>query len=265
MNVLIAAILFLLLVTSQRITALGELPLVGGDFFSKLLYVNVALVAFNLLPAFPMDGGRLLRAALAMRMDYVRATQIAATIGQAMAVVFVVLGFFYNWFLLFIAFFVYLGAQQEGHHVQIRALLRGIPVREAMITRFGTLSPIDPLSVAVDELLAGHQQDFPVVDGGRVTGVLLRRDLMQALAEGKQGARVGDVMKGDCGTVVESAMLEATFESMRQQHCPTLPVVRNDELVGMVTLENVGEWMMIHSSLRHAKARGEIIDILGSE
>jgi hypothetical protein len=117
--------------------------------------VNVLLVAFNLLPAFPMDGGRVLRALLAMRMDYARATQLAATVGQGMALVFVAVGLFINPFLLFIALFVWIGATQEAAFTQVRSALAGIPLQRVMVTDFRTLMTGDSLERAVELLLAG--------------------------------------------------------------------------------------------------------------
>jgi Zn-dependent protease/CBS domain-containing protein len=261
-NVVIAAILFAVIGVLIGLAAFTDWQLVGGNFLVSLMVLNLGLVVFNLLPAFPMDGGRVLRALLAKRLDYVQATQIAASVGQAAAIVFAVLGLFgSNWFLLFIALFVYLGAQQEAHVVQVRSLLRGVPVRAAMITRFQALSETDPLSMALDELLAGHQQDFPVLAQERIAGLLTRNDLMAAVAQGRQNAAVGEVMRRDCMMVDEGEMLEATFERMRAGQCSALPVLRAGRLVGMITLENVGEWLMIHSAFRHATPRGAVEDI----
>lgn len=262
-NVAIAAALFLSLELTAGLRPLSEAVRVGGNFADQLMWVNVVLVAFNLLPAFPMDGGRVLRALLARRLEYVRATQIAANVGQGMAVLFGIVGLFYNPMLMFIALFVFLGAQEEAHHVQLRSLLRGVPIRDAMITRFITLAEDDTLATAVRELLAGSQQDFPVVRDGGVVGVLPRQDLVRALAEQGQGTRVGDVMRRDCATAEDSEMLESAFQRMRQASCPTLPVLRGGRLVGIVTLENVGELLMINSAYRAAVARGRVEDIFG--
>ncbi len=249
-NVGIAAALFgaILLVYGPRQIASADF--LEGNLLVGLLAANVLLAGFNMLPAFPMDGGRVLRALLATQLDYVRATNIAATVGQAMAVVFGILAFTTgNWILLFIALFVYLGAQGETHMAKIRGLLRGVPVREAMITRFRVLSEDDTISTVMGELLAGSQQDFPVVSEEQIIGTLTRKDVLSALAEGNTHARVGDIMARECRLVDESEMLEDTYLRMRETDCSTLPVVRRGQLIGMVTLENVGEWLMIHSAL----------------
>ena len=150
----------------------------------QLFWVNVSLVVFNMVPAFPMDGGRVFRALLAMRLDYVQATQIAASIGQAIALVFGLLGLLYNPFLIFIALFVWLAGNQEAGLVLIRSALGNIPVMRAMITDFRALHPDDPLKRAVGHVLAGFQQDFPVVDGrpaGRRTHPQRPRDCTGAV------------------------------------------------------------------------------------
>ena len=264
-NVVIAAVLFAVLALiggSLNLLAATDMTVDAFQnfdaFLARLMYVNLFLVLFNAIPAFPMDGGRVLRAVLAhFSGDYVRATQVAASVGQMLAIAFGFIGLFgQNPFLVFIALFVFLGAQEEAHLVQMRSLIKGLPVRAAMMTRFRALSPDDSLAVATTELLAGAQQDFPVVSDGRVVGVLRRGDVISALAEGGAG-HVGDVMQADCGVVEDTEMLAATFQRMRDGGCPALPVVHEGQLVGMITLENVGELMMINSALRqgHAPAR----------
>ena len=180
-NVVLAVGIYLMLAMGQGVSALQEVMRVGGGFLDQLFWVNVSLAAFNLLPAFPMDGGRVLRAVLAMRSDYVRATQTAATIGQGMAFVFAFLGLFFNPFLIFIALFVWLAATEEASLVQFRSALDGIPVKRAMITHFRTLRPDETLAQAVEHVAAGFQQDFPVVDDGHLVGVLTRHGLTTAL------------------------------------------------------------------------------------
>jgi Zn-dependent protease len=262
-NVVIAAILFVGVVLFQGIGSLREVHLVNGRFLTQMMYVNVALFGFNLLPAFPMDGGRVLRALLATRMEYVRATQTAASVGQAMAIFFAVAGVFYNWFLLFIAIFVYLGAQAEAHHTALQSITRGVPVRAAMITRFRSLAETDRLSKVVQELLSSDQQDFPVTRDGRVVGVLTRPDLIRGLTDRGPESTVEDAMQRDFDLVSDSDMLDRVFEPMRARSVRAVPVERNGELVGMLTLENIGEWMMINCALRRCAPRGSIESLFG--
>jgi Zn-dependent protease/predicted transcriptional regulator len=221
-----------------------------GNLVEKLMWVNVMLAVFNMLPAFPMDGGRVLRALLATRMEYVRATQIAATIGQAMALVF---GFFGSLhlqpFLLLIALFVWMGAAQESSMVQMKKALGGIPVKRLMITEFHTLSPGDTLGQAIEHVLAGTQQDFPVVDEGRVAGVLTRDALLAGLAKSGPSAPVGTVMETTFETADPYEMVENVFVRLQSCECRTVPVLRGEKLVGIVTMENVAEFLMIEAAL----------------
>ncbi|MGH7791798.1 MAG: site-2 protease family protein, partial [Thermodesulfobacteriota bacterium] len=182
-NVVIAMVLYIWLQSTNSFEPLSELSMTSGSFIERLLVVNIFLVLFNMIPAFPMDGGRVLRAILAMRMNYVRATQIAATLGQGIAFLFGFIGLFSNPFLLFIALFVWIGAAQEASITQIKSALGGIPVNRAMITDFRTLNTNDKLSRAIELILSGSQQDFPVVDGSRVVGVLTQADLLVALTQ----------------------------------------------------------------------------------
>lgn len=251
-NVVIAALLLPVILLLPGLASEGGIPLLGGgSFLFNLAGVNVFLVIFNLIPAFPMDGGRVLRAVLAwVSGDYVRATQAAATVGQGVAIVFGLLGLMGGYpMLIFIALFVFVGAQEEARMVQMRSAFRGVPVRQAMMTQFRALQPGDSLEVAVQELLAGAQQDFPVVEGGQVVGVLLRADLMKALAEGRRDALVGDVVHRDGTVAEETEMLDGALERMRDNECSSVPVMRGGQIVGMITLENVGELAMIHSAL----------------
>jgi Zn-dependent protease/CBS domain-containing protein len=249
-NVLIAAAIYVGLALGRGPIGPTQAAEVGAGFLDQMLWVNVSLAVFNLLPAFPMDGGRVLRALLAMRMDYVRATHLAASIGQGMAILFAFAGLFSNPFLLFIALFVWVGAAQEANMVQLRSALAGIPVMRAMITDFRTLRPDDSLSAAAEHVLSGFQQDFPVVDGQRVVGVLTRNDLVTALSNAGPATPVGDAMHRDYVSTDPREMLERAFERLQECHCHTLPVVRNGELVGLLTSENVTEALMIQEALR---------------
>jgi Zn-dependent protease/predicted transcriptional regulator len=252
-NVVLAVIFGALVVALSGTEALGSLALMEGRLLPRLFWVNVVLVLFNLLPAFPMDGGRVLRALLHFRMDYVHATQTAATVGQGMALLFGFIGLLGgNPFLIFVALFVWIGAAAEASMVQIKAGLGGIPASRAMIRDFRTLSPDDSLAVATEHILAGFQQDFPVVEDSRVVGVLTRSDLIQALSREGEKGRVGEVMQRRFETAEPGEMLENVFARLQECDCHSLPVVKDGKLIGMITMDNVGEFLMIQAALRGA-------------
>lgn len=262
-NVVIALLLFVYLYSTSNLVPLETLGMTEGSLLERLMIVNIMLVVFNLLPAFPMDGGRVVRALLANWLDYTDATQIAAALGQGMALVFGFIGFFFiHPFLLFIAFFVWIGAEQEASMVRMKSALGGIPVLRAMITEFHTLSPESPLSEAVELIIRGSQQDFPVVEEGRVVGVLTRSDLMKALANQDTQSTVSTIMKSDFTIVHPYDMLESAFARLQECQCQTIPVVKDNRLVGLITSENIGEFMMIQSAL-HSKKSAQPSELLG--
>jgi len=223
----------------------------GGGLVAQLLTINIMLVLFNLLPAFPMDGGRVLRALLATRLSYARATQVAANVGQGFAFIFGFIGLLWNPFLLFIALFVYIGASQEAALAQMKDVSRRFPVSSAMVREFRTLSEDATLQEAVDALLATSQHDFPVVDdSGNVAGLLTRQDLIGALRKNDPALRVGDVMRRDIPTVTTGTRFEEAFRIMQECNCPAVPVLdRMKRLVGLLTPENVTELMMVQSAM----------------
>jgi CBS domain-containing protein len=228
----------------------------SGGMLAQLMRINVWLVLFNLLPAFPMDGGRVVRALLATRLNYARATQIAATIGQACAFIFGFAGLFGNPMLIFIALFIYIGASQEAAVAQMRDVSRGMPVSSAMVREFRTLTTDTTLFEAVDALLATSQHDFPVVDAsGGIAGVLLRKDLIGALRKDDPTVRVGDIIRRDVPTVTTGTPFDDAFRLMQESNCPALPVLDGmQRLVGLLTPENVSELMMVHSALPRRRA-----------
>ncbi len=221
-----------------------------GNLAQQVLVANVALCLFNLIPAFPMDGGRALRAALSFLLPEDRATNAAAAVGQAIAILFGALGLFTsNWVLVFIALFVFLGASQEAAFHRRRAMVLGRTAREAMITRFEVLAPQDTLGRAAEHLLATCQQDFPVLDAwNRVAGVLPRSVLMQGLArEGASGA-VLDVMRREFPTVLPDADLAEVLKVLQADPMVPVLVLEEERLLGMITLENLTEFIEIAKS-----------------
>ena len=267
-NVVIAALLGLALWT-MRIPLVPSEPAGGSPGWAGLgpdpvagvlvwlFAINVGMIAFNLIPAFPMDGGRVLRAALAARMPYVRATRIAATIGQGIALIFGVVGLFKGLpMLMFVALFVFLAAGEEQALVRTRSTMTGLPARAAMLSEFDVLRADDPLQRAIDLLIAGSQQEFPVLENGRPIGVLTRNDLVRGLQRGGVTSPVRDAIQPD-GLVAEPGEpLEEVFQRMREGGRSALPVVSNGDLVGLLTLENVGDLLLVQDALRrHAGTR----------
>ncbi|MBI5686645.1 MAG: site-2 protease family protein [Verrucomicrobia bacterium] len=248
-NVVIAVLLFGWLTLTGTWEPLSSLSTTQGNLVERLLAVNVFLVLFNLLPAFPMDGGRVLRSLLALRLEYARATRIAATIGQGMAVLFGFVGLFGNPMLLFIAFFVWIGAAQEAGAAEMKSALAGIPVREAMVTEFSTLSPQATLGDAAQLILAGSQRDFPVVDRGNAVGVLVHEDLFEALGKAGEHASVESVMQREFQTANPGDLLDFALSRLRSERGTPLLVMESGGLRGLLTTDNLGEFLMIRAAL----------------
>ncbi len=248
-NVAIASALWLLLSAAGGAAPLPELDVAKGPFLERLLLVNLFLAGFNLIPAFPMDGGRVLRALLATRLSYVRATELAAGVGQAIALLFAFVGLFTNPFLVFIALFVWLGASSEAAMAQMRSAFSGLPVSRAMLTEFAVLAPGDPLSRAVELTLSGSQSDFPVLDAGRPVGVLRQGDLLAGLSQQGAEAPVAAFMRPGVEIVEPSEMLDDVFARLQDHETRTLPVMRGGSMVGLLTLENLGELVRIQAAM----------------
>lgn len=248
-NGIIAFGLFLGLLAYSASQPLGNLLSLSTTLAGQLLVANVFLILFNLLPAFPMDGGRVLRALLALRMDYVRATTIAARIGQGMAFVFGVVGLFTNPFLLLIAVFVWFGAGQEAAAASMRASLGGTTVREAMLTDFDTLEASDTLGKAATLTLRGSQAEFPVLNEGRLLGVLSQADLLAGLREHGETSPVVTVLPRESSLIAPNAPLDQVVGSELIGLSGAIAVQEDGRLVGLLTLENIRELVLIRSSL----------------
>lgn len=251
---IVLAVLFagLVLVTGGTLDPTETLA-VRAPLLPKLVWVNVSLAIFNLLPAFPMDGGRVLRAGLALFLDYAKATVIAARIGRAMAVLLGLVGIFFNPLLVLIALFVWMGAQQESAQVQLKSALEGIPVRTAMITDFRTLTPDEPLSTAVALLLAGFQHEFPVMEHGRLVGVLTRDDIVRGLSHHGDALPVGKAMRKEFQVASPADTLESAIGRMEGPGGGSIVVLENGTVLGMLTPENIGELLMLDSAVHRPR------------
>ena len=257
-HVVIAAGLWIWLYVTRGGVNLAGIDISTGSLAERILIVNLSLVVFNMLPAFPMDGGRVVRALLATRMEYTRATQIAANLGQGMALLFGIVGFFYNPMLMFIALFVWIGAAQESSMVLMKSALGGIPVSAAMMTSFETVAPGDTLEHVSRLILKGAQHDFPVLNGDQVVGVVTRDALLKALAQ-KDDPLISEIMHRDLVLTDASDMLEKALQRLQTSGCDTLPVLRNNKLVGLLTTQNLGEFLMIQGARNRRKLLAPVV------
>ena len=250
-TLLIAVTLFAWLRLSGDWRPLEAISLSRGAFVEQIMVANVALLLFNLLPAFPMDGGRVLRAILAARTDYVSATVRAASIGQGIAFLLALFGLFSNLFLVIVALFVWMAAGEESAAVQKKSALAGVAVRAAMMTRLQTLTPASTVGDAVELLLSDSQQDFPVLQRGALAGILTRQRLLAALASHGREAAVGPLVE-ECPTATPDEPLEPVLTRLHGTNSRTVAVVDGGRLVGLVTLDNVGELLMVRAAERGA-------------
>jgi Zn-dependent protease/CBS domain-containing protein len=221
------------------------------SLIDRLAEVNLFLALFNMIPAFPMDGGRVLRALLAIRLGHVRATEIAAVIGQAFAFGLGFLGLFWNPLLIFIAIFVYLAASSEAQLVAVRAMSRDVPVSAAMMTSFATLTPDEHIDAAVQTLLRSNQSVFPVLDADRrIVGLLSRSDMIRALKQLGPDARVAEAMTTDIPTIGHRQTLDEAFRLLQEKSAPAVGVVdAAGRFLGLVTSETVGEMLMVRDAM----------------
>jgi CBS domain-containing protein len=249
-NVVIAAALLLWLGPRFNAETLTQIDNPSVSMAAKVAGANIILVVFNMIPAFPMDGGRVLRALLAMWMGNARATEVAATIGQGFAVVFGVLGMFYNPMLIIIAVFIFLAASGEAAQAQLRAVAQGALVADAMITEFQSLGTHATVNDAAEALIRTTQTEFPVVDGGgRLRGVLTRDAMVKALKDRGPDTPVLEVMQPEVPTVSARAKLDTALRMLMEKGRPVVGVTdAHDKLVGLLTVENLGEMMMLQSA-----------------
>lgn len=259
-NVVIAALLWAYLQLSGQIPDLAAMENSDAEalenvrlpFAFSLLLANLVLVVFNLIPAFPLDGGRMLRAALAFKMDRARATRIAATIGQFLAIAFVFIGFFYNFWLVIIGFFIYMGAGSEASYETIKTGLADYRVQDVIMRKFSLLSPEDTLERAVELLLNSQEQEFIVATESGIAGVLNRKALIRGLSELGKTAPVSGVMSTDYLTLHPNMPLQEVYHQMITGAASICPVIENDRFIGIVNKTNIDELLMVDSALKNS-------------
>jgi Zn-dependent protease len=248
-NLVIAAILALVAVALGRELLPPAEQAGSASLLVRFVWINVALALFNLLPAFPMDGGRALRALLAMRFSDIRATRIAAGLGQAMAILFGIVGLFISPLLVFIALFLWIGASGEARVAEIKFVAHSVPVAAAMMREFEAVSPELPVSAPLRRVLETGQHDFPVVTGGKVVGMLGREALLQALAGRGPEVSVSEVMHTVPTILHPSDSLDDALMKVMQTG-EALPVVDTHErLVGILTSDSVADFFLIRQAL----------------
>lgn len=245
-NVAIAGLL--IAVGGVAVGELQSIDLEKATLLQRLALINISLVVFNLIPAFPMDGGRVLRALLAMRLGPQRATEIAARLGQFFAFLFAAMGLFLSPMLIFVGLFIYIAAVSELQVSVLRRFAEGLTAGDGMEQTVRCFSEKMLLSEAVDALLASSQRAFPVIDAKQIpVGLLDRDDLLRGLKEKGPGAAVNTVMRKPVVTHVTAPLSDTVLDMNRQGLRTQLVVDANGRFAGMLTLENVAEMMMIQT------------------
>jgi len=216
-----------------------------SNFLAQVAIANVILLVFNLIPAFPMDGGRVLRALLTMWLGYTRGTLVAARVGQALAVGFAILGFMGNPMLVLIAAFIFLAATGEAGDVRVRDATRGSPVTAAMTTAFAVLPVTASADDAFTRFAHSAQRVFPVVDGaGRLRGIATQETLSQAVSRGDGAHSVTELMTADIPTLPVSASLWDAVELLGRGGERWVGVIDNGgRLVGYIDPQNVEDFL----------------------
>jgi Zn-dependent protease len=216
-------------------------PVLSGDpMLASLFWSNLLIGLFNLIPAYPLDGGRVLRALLARRMEYLDATRAAVGAGQFFSLIFILAGLVGRepW-LVVVGLFVFWAALTEERLSVLQSALERITVEDVMLTDFHSLSPSDSLFEALERAVHSLQDDFPVVDGGRVVGVVTRNRLLQAFARWRWEESVQAVMTRHFETAQRQDTLAAAFKAFHVRNLSVIPVLEGDALVGIVTLQNL--------------------------
>ena len=258
-TLLIAASFYLYLRLQGTIPDVFSLKFNGESAAGLLMHVNLMLLFFNLLPAFPMDGGRVLRSLLAMKWGFPRATRVAVALGQLLALAGGMYGLVTNEFILvLIAFFVFLGAGAELAAVEHRTAGRGMRVQDMMMTRFQAIPVHAKLEDAVRMLLEGDQKEFPVLDNdGRIEGMLSRENLIKGLAARGPQSTVQEAMTPNVPLLAPDLTFDRALELLRASRAPALPVVgAGGELIGILSADNVAELIQVKRALQRDEKAG---------
>ncbi len=250
-NLVIALVLWLLINLTGDFNIQQEhlQSINSSNFFIVLTFANVMLAVFNMLPVFPMDGGRVFRSVLALRLPREQATYIAMSIAKFLAVGLALLGIFFNPFLVIIAVFIFLGAQREYEMMRFSSVLEGYTVEDILITEFTPLHPDDPLQRAVDILLSTPEQRFVITQDNKVKGILTRNDIIHGLTNHEKDEKIAVIMNKDVTTFFANTPLQKAYQTMYNKGITMVPVVNSDgELMGIIDMETINEFLMIKSA-----------------
>ncbi|MCX6901252.1 MAG: site-2 protease family protein [Verrucomicrobia bacterium] len=254
-NVVIFAVLYVIAVWVPfevpyypGLMTLPELPIGVAELMGALLLVNKWMVVFNLIPAYPMDGGRLFRAVLAQWLSYPRATAIAAVVGRAFSIGFVALGLLTGWiFLAIIGVLIFFAAGAEEKTVRLHGALQDIEVGKVMTPVFMTVGPDDAAGDCLPWIFQRGQDDFPVMSDGDLMGMLTRGAVLEA-AKQNGTARAADLMTRNFSCTRPDAQVAGVHDAMLANGQRTVPVIEDGRLVGLLTFDNINRYFMIHPS-----------------
>ena len=254
-NAAIAAVL-LPVAGMPGLADLAQIPHDVGGLLRALVATNILLVVFNFIPAFPMDGGRLLRAVLALVLPYVRATVIAAFVGQGLAIVFILTGLKTGqWLLMIIGAFIFLGAEGEEKMVKMRSLLRDLDVEDVMAREFATLAPTDSVLRGLEMVYQTGQDDFPVMETDRLLGMVSRQEMLDAVNRHGAHTPVANVMDPNIPAVPLLAKVSRVQDELFNEGRGSLPVMQDGRLVGLLSPDNISRYILVQSSLKSARRR----------
>lgn len=255
-NVAIAGVLgtILFLQGNLRAPETPDTAISAGNLLFNLFIVNIWLALFNLIPAFPMDGGRVLRALLAMRYDRARATNIAAKLGQLLGIVFISIGLFYNTWLIFIGIFIFLGAGSEANYESTQAVLANYKVGDVLMHHYTTLHVWDRLDHAVALLLDGQEKEFLVEEDNKIVGILTRDGIIRGLQQYDKDTTVGRIANPHVANLTPETSLREAYETMLKEGLSICPVFSGETLLGVLNQENIMELLMIEEARRQRTA-----------
>ncbi len=252
-NAAIAAML-LPMAGLPSLTDLAHIPHDVGSLLRALTGANIALFLFNFIPAFPMDGGRLLRAVLALMISYRRATTIAAFVGQGLAIVFILAGLKLSaWLLMIVGVFIFLGAEGEEKMVQMRSLLRDLDVEDVMSREFVVLAPTDDIGRGLEMVYQTGQDDFPVIQDKQLLGIVSRQAMLEAVNRGGAHSQIAGVMETDVPAVSPETKILRVQDELFNEGWTSVPVMQESRIVGLLSPENISRYLLVQSSIKPAR------------